>query len=423
MKFEIKQRIEQIKKGEVPQDYKKTKIGIIPSEWKIDKLQNISIKLTEKVGDQKLETLSITAGKGFVNQAKKFGKELSGKQYINYTVIYREDFSYNKGNSKKYPQGCIYMLEDREKAAVPNVFNSFRFNAQCIYYYKQLFLYGFLNRQLSRYINSGVRNDGLLNLYDEDFYSCILPVPLLREQKRIADILSIQDKIIELKEKMIVEKQKQKKYLMQTLLTGKIRLYDFTDKWQNIKIENLGSVYSGGTPSTKKDIYWNNGNIRWIQSGLIQNSFIKADSITKYITEIGLKNSSAKIIKPYSVLVAITGATCANVGYIDFEATANQSVISITPKDSIALFVYYLLMYNRNNILKLQGGSAQGGVTLNDIKKFTLFMSDDIEEQTAIANVISTADKEIELLKKELEQEKQKKKALMQLLLTGIVRV
>jgi type I restriction enzyme S subunit len=77
--------------------------------------------------------LSITAGVGFVNQAEKFGKEIAGAQYQNYTVLHKGDFSYNKGNSKTYPQGCIYMLEDRTKAAVPNVFNSFSLYNRCSY--------------------------------------------------------------------------------------------------------------------------------------------------------------------------------------------------------------------------------------------------------------------------------------------------
>jgi restriction endonuclease S subunit len=64
------------------------------------------------------------------------------------------------------------------------------------YYYKHLFINGFLNKQLHKYINAGVRNDGLLNLYDDDFFNCELPVLPLPEQERIAEILSTWDKAI-----------------------------------------------------------------------------------------------------------------------------------------------------------------------------------------------------------------------------------
>lgn len=94
--------------------------------WQYQALKDISREITKKAGNEKYEVLSISAGIGFVNQAKKFGKLIAGKQYKNYIVISHGDFSYNKGNSKKYPQGCVYPLENQDKAAVPNVFISFR---------------------------------------------------------------------------------------------------------------------------------------------------------------------------------------------------------------------------------------------------------------------------------------------------------
>ena len=114
------------------QDKSKT----IPSDWKVVRLIDIAKPIKDTVGDRKLETLSISAGIGFVNQANKFGKELSGKQYVHYTVIQRGDFSFNKGNSRRYPYGCIYMLRDRDIAAVPNAFYSFRIVGQYADYFE-----------------------------------------------------------------------------------------------------------------------------------------------------------------------------------------------------------------------------------------------------------------------------------------------
>lgn len=184
MNEETKNRIAAINSGIIPEGYKKTKVGIVPVEWDRYKLSDISDELTEKAGNNPYETLSISAGIGFVNQANKFGKELSGKQYEKYIVLHKGDFSYNKGNSKKYPQGCIYQLKDRDEAAVPNVFESFRLNKGINDYYEQLFVSGFLNRQLFAKINHGVRDDGLLNLKGEDFYSCYVPSPHSPNSKR-----------------------------------------------------------------------------------------------------------------------------------------------------------------------------------------------------------------------------------------------
>jgi len=78
-------------------------------------------------------------------------------------------------------------------------------------------------------------------------------------------------------------------------------------------------------------------------------------------------------------------------------------------------------MYNRTELLKLQGGSAQGGITLNDLKKFKITIPP-LPEQTAIADILECIDKEIELLESKLNEYKLLKKSLIQLLLTGIVR-
>ena len=194
--------------------------------WEMCVLKTMATPILRKVGIGQYEILSISAGLGFVNQAQKFGKEIAGEQYKNYTVLHKYDFSYNKGNSKRYPQGCIYPLENRDRAAVPNVFISFNLNeTRCFYgFYKYLFESGYLNKQLYRLINSGVRNDGLLNLYDSDFYNCVIPVPSYDEQKKIANIFFALDKeIISLENILQAEKQK-KKALMQLLLTGIVRV-------------------------------------------------------------------------------------------------------------------------------------------------------------------------------------------------------
>lgn len=195
-------------------------------EWQTVKLSAIATPIKRKVEDKSYEVLSITAGVGFVNQAEKFGKEIAGEQYKQYTLLLRTEFSYNKGNSKKYPQGCIYPLENREKAAVPNVFISFRLNSSVCWYkfYKSLFESGALNKQLFRVINSGVRNDGLLNINSDDFFNCMLVVPEYDEQTAIAQILSTVDKEIEFLKKGIEQEKLKKKTLMQLLLTGIVRV-------------------------------------------------------------------------------------------------------------------------------------------------------------------------------------------------------
>ena len=198
---------------------------VLHGKWPVITLHELVIPLSEQVGDKKIEVLSISANIGFVNQSEKFGKDISGKQYSKYIVIHKGDFAYNKGNSKSYPQGCIYPLEDRETGAVPNVFIPFRLKHGHDYrFFKYLFESGYLNAQLYKRINSGVRDDGLLNLKDEEFFKCLIPVPPVKEQIQIANILSAADRELSLLRADLEQERQKKKALMQLLLSGLVRV-------------------------------------------------------------------------------------------------------------------------------------------------------------------------------------------------------
>lgn len=129
-----------------------------------------------------------------------------------------------------------------------------------------------------------------------------------------------------------------------------------------IRIKYVCSTsFSGGTPDTNNSSYWDNGTIPWIASGELQNCDV--NKATSYITTKGLSNSSARIIKKSSVAVAMTGATCANVGYITFDTSANQSVYAYIIKNThVSRFVYYALIAMRDEILSKQNGGAQAGI-------------------------------------------------------------
>ena len=138
------------------------------------------------------------------------------------------------------------------------------------------------------------------------------------------------------------------------------------------KIKFLGNLIAGGTPRTEKPEYWN-GNIPWLPSGVVQNCVVMNSKKVKYITKRGLEKSAAKEIPANSPLVALTGATCANVALLRFEATANQSVIALAVnKYNNPEFLYYLFLANREQFLLHKTGGAQGGITLDDVKNIYL---------------------------------------------------
>lgn len=394
----------------------------VPKGWEVKKLGEVVEINNTRVLSEQLEPLSISAGIGFVNQTEKFGRDLAGKQYEKYIKIKKYDFAYNKGNSKKYPQGCIYLLKDREHAAIPNVFECFRIKNYNCFYYEQLFISGFLNKQLYRLINAGVRNDGLLNLNSENFYSCYIPVPPLEEQKKIAEILSLWDKAIEQTKELIAYKEKQKKGLMQALLTGKKRLNGFTDEWKTYQLGDITKMNSGGTPTTTKQEYYN-GNINWVSITDMTSSYKYLYKTKTRITELGLQNSTARLFPINTVLYAMY-ASIGECIIAKEEMATSQAILGIRCSDKLNHeYLFYLLYTYKDKSKKLAQQGTQANLNKEIVENFIFKIPASLDEQKAIADILSSADKEIELLNKQLELYTEQKKGLMQNLLTGKVRV
>jgi type I restriction enzyme S subunit len=191
--------------------------------------------------------------------------------------------------------------------------------------------------------------------------------------------------------------------------------------WSLKKIKYLGNIVSGGTPSTDKEEYWN-GSIPWLQSGKVQYNFIKSNDVDKYITELGLMKSSTKMVLSNSVLIAITGATCGNIGYLTFDSTVNQSIIGIEPSTSYSPeFIFYFLSSQRHQILYHQSGGAQGGINKDDVKN--LFISiPTLDEQNLIVQFLDekteVIDKLISLKERKITLIKEQKISLVNQIIT-----
>lgn len=194
--------------------------GVFPSNWPVKPLSAIATRVRRQGGGGNHPVMTISARSGFLMQSDKFARDMAGTSVDRYTLLHEGEFAYNKGNSLAALYGCIYRL-DRPTALVPFVYFCFALKPGHDHgFYENLFAAGALNHQLSRLINSGVRNDGLLNLNVEDFFSCKVPVPPLDEQRRIALALSAAKQELSLLDEEIKALTRQKRGLMQKLLTG-----------------------------------------------------------------------------------------------------------------------------------------------------------------------------------------------------------
>lgn len=252
-------------------------------------------------------------------------------------------------------------------------------------------------------------------LGQERFLKSKITLPTLPEQQKIATILSTQDKVIELKEKRLAQKQQQKKYLMQQLLTGKKRLPGFDRKWNYVKANEIFKSIVDKSHDGKLEVLSSTQD-----KGIVPRSQVDID--IKY-NENSL--STYKKVCEGDFVISLRsfqgGIEYSNyAGIVSPAYTVLRAIVKIDAG-------YYKQFFKSSNYIKRLNVAVYGirdgkQISYDDFGQIKIPVPP-IEEQREVAKVLSTADHEIELLQKSIEAEKQKKKALMQSLLTGAVRV
>lgn len=195
-------------------------------DWDTCPIGEISERIQRRANeDEELPVLMISSGSGFVRQDEKYSRFMAGKSVENYIALDRGEFAYNKGNSKLYEFGCVFPLNTCERGLVPNVYVCFKLSPNLnAVFYEHLFRADFLHDQLGALVNTGVRNNGLLNIKPVDFLACQVPVPPLDVQHRIAEVLTTAAKWVASQERDLELLKQEKSALMSQLLTGKRRV-------------------------------------------------------------------------------------------------------------------------------------------------------------------------------------------------------
>ncbi|GAA9016680.1 restriction endonuclease subunit S [Helicobacter pylori] len=247
-----------------------------------------------------------------------------------------------------------------------------------------------------------------------------IPLPPLNEQIAIANILSDLDRYLCSLDALILKKEGVKKALSFELLSQRKRLKGFNQNWQRVRLGDVAEIIGGGTPSTQITSFWN-GSINWFTPTEI--------GITKYvyksqrtITPLGLKKSSAKLL-PIGTILLTSRASIGDCAILKVVATTNQGFQSLIPLEKINNeFLYYLILTLKNKLLKLASGSTFLEVSPNKIKNLPIPLPP-LNEQIAIANILSDLDSEIISLKNKKRQFENIKKALNHDLMSAKIRV
>lgn len=412
---EVKKQIEQIRHGIVPEGYTSFSKLIIPNGWESERIGNIARLSSGSTPSRKNPkywdgTIPwVTTG------------ELDQK-FITTTAERITQDALDDTALKIYPSGTLLMAmygqgKTRGTTAILGIDATINQACLAISTANSSVKYLYYTLQHSYHDIRKLSNTGNQENLNADI---IRNFPILwapeSEQYCISQILTAQDRVIELKEKLLAEKQRQKKYLMQQLLTGKKRLPGFDGEWKQNKLGKLFAERS----ETKCEhlellaITGTQGVIPRSQLDLKDNS---SEDKSKYlhicIGDIG-----------YNTMRMWQGVSA----YSNYDGIVSPAYTILKPSSDINA-KYFAYLFKMPDVVFLFYRFSQGLVddTRNlkyaNFKKISVTYPGDKEEQNAIVAVLEKADLEIDLLRQSIEQEKQKKKALMQLLLTGIVRV
>ncbi|NLC92744.1 MAG: restriction endonuclease subunit S [Treponema sp.] len=389
MTEEIKTRIEQIQNGKVPDGYKKSLTGkwIIPDSWNVIKLSDVAThKILKNTELKYKETYTNSATQGIIKQTDYFDKNISG-----YYIVDENDYVYNPRISTSAPCGPINKSHIKKTGIMSPLYTVFSMNKE--------------NKQ---------------NAFFEEYFRSSFWHRYIKE---------------------IEEKQKQKKYLMQKLLSNDGKKFTIGDvvidkeKWKEESFSNIFNILRNNT-FTRADLNFTSGLVKNIHYGDILVKFPSILNIENNIVPFLNNNIQLKENTDYlqngDIVIADTaedytaGKAIEIINIKDKRIVSGLHTIPCRPKTkSFApkwLGYYINSPTFHNQLIPLITGTKVSAISKYDISK-TFIPIPSIPEQKIIAEILSAADKEIELLKNGLEQEKQKKISLTQLLLTGIARV
>ena len=399
---------------------KLTEVGVIPEDWDVQQIIDtcgfiVPGRNKPNVFDGNIPwitTPDLTDG-GSVSESR-LGLRVSESEAKNI-------------GSKIVPAGSILMSCVGELGLVAYAENDIVINQQLHAFIPSACIDGrFLSYAIKTrvdYLYTIATKTALPYLNKDNCNSIKIPFPRLQEQRAIAAALSDMDALISGLDQLIAKKRDIKQAAMQQLLTGQQRLPGFSGKWETKTIGQITECVSGGTPNTLTPAYWG-GDVRWMSSGELNLKVVS--EVDGRITNIGLENSSTKIIPAFCVLVGLAGQgkTRGTVAKNVVELCTNQSIAAILPSPLFSTdYLYYNLDSRYDELRSLStGDGGRGGLNLSIIRSLTVPFPTLIE-QIAIANILSDMDSELTTLETRRDKARQLKQGMMQELLTGRIRL
>jgi type I restriction enzyme S subunit len=387
--------------------YKQTELGLIPDDWEVKKLGEILKEYSlggnyennsEESGIPLIKMGNIGRGKIDLSKIEYLPKNVN---YSKNDILKYNDILFNTRNTldlvgkvsiwKNEALFALYnsnllRLYFKEDFVENNDYVNFQFNSEITL------------ANLKKYATG---TTSVAAIYTKDLLKLKFLLPPLPEQKKIADCLSTWDSAIEKQSALINALTQRKKALMQQLLTGKKRLPGFSDEWKEVKLGEI-SIKKSSTLQANS-LEENNGEFKvYGASGIVAN--------------IDFYNESEEYIG-----IVKDGSGVGNLMLCDAKSSVLGTLDIIKNNKKSNLFFIYLIL-SKIHFEKYKVGGAIPHIYYRDYSREKINIPS-LSEQTAIAEILTIADRELQLQKEKLAQLQTQKKGLMQVLLTGKKRL
>ena len=424
MKESIKKRIEAVRRGEVPEGYVSKSHQLRPVDWKYEKIGKYLVPYDEFSNDTKAYPLATSSRQGLMLQSEYYidqryeettgGFHVVPVDYVTYRHMSDDDIF--RFNLNKIGQPVLVSPEYPVFTTTGGL--------------NQDLLVAYLNgmKEFQAFCSAQKKGSTRTRMYFHRLCEFTIPIPSITEQQKIAGILATCDRMIELKQSKIAELNKLKQVCLLEMFPQKgqtipkRRFPGFSAPWEQRKLGELADIVGGGTPSTDVSDFWD-GDIDWYAPAEIAEQIYLTSSQRK-ITEEGYNHSSAKML-PIGTVLFTSRAGIGKTAILTRKGCTNQGFQSIVPHKG-ELDSYFI--FSRTEELKQYGEAVGAGSTFVEVSgkqmaNMELMMPKTMAEQKIIGQYFANLDRLIILHQRELAEVGKYKKALMQLLLTGLVRV
>ena len=382
--------------------------------WEQRKLGEVLKERTERAkGDEEL--LSVTIANGVIRQIDSEKRNTASEDRSNYKIVKKGDVPYN---SMRMWQGAVG--NSKYNGIVSPAYTILTPTSEANgKFFMELFKKKSTLQIFQRW-SQGLTSD-TWNLKYPILSSIQFAIPSVEEQEKIAEYFSSLDYLITLHQRKCDDTKELKKYMLQKMFPKngekfpEIRFKGFTEAWEQRKVSETAEIVAGGTPSTSVSEYWEPKEVPWLSSGEVHKKYVTYTD--DMISKLGLSNSSAKMIKENSILIALAGQgkTRGTVAINRISLSTNQSIAAMTFNDDIIPEFVFSNLENRYDEIRAMssGDGSRGGLNKqlvgNIVIPYTI-----IEEQRKIGAYFENLDNLITLHQRKCDTLKELKKYMLQ---------